>query len=487
MISKNLSATRTEFFFELLAITNQPFQENQETMNGKQEDCIIYLHFPFFIGIGISEKIELVEFQRELNAINKDKSIAVSLNNEFEIAKPKYLDEILQRNFKLTLQTLSVRSKRFSDDCLQKHEDFLFRMVDSVITIFDTGIAVGHFKFKIYFRKDLTANSIYNAYKHLQSQFEPLERKRDGSSKEPEISKIIWELISLLTHARTELSKIKPKDGGVGELPTAYYTYPLFFIQKARMEDLKEFLSLLYLRPSKELVSNDELLKAYNSNTSVMSDEFFVAKWDAAVCSLMDEKNSDTLSDLLDLSSYVWNSEYEMETYLTEQLQALTVTKLTTAQARERLSQIQRLKIRVKEVQGIYTRISVSLWTGVLHILDKILYESWNLTKLDKSLNDKMNNLSLNYQYIVDEEERLHNSKLNKTLLNLQRLSIPLAIMIGLLPIISDKDIHDKGLFSSFPAVPIFFGILITAIFLVASYFIINILGNKIKSKEESY
>jgi hypothetical protein len=93
------------------------------------------------------------------------------------------------------------------------------------------------------------------------------------------------------------------------------------------MEDLKEFLSLLYLRPKKELVSYGELLKAYNSNTSIMSDEFFVGKWDAAVCSLMDENNSDTLTSILELCSYVWNSEYEMETYLAGQLQRFVLAE----------------------------------------------------------------------------------------------------------------------------------------------------------------
>ncbi len=85
-----------------------------------------------------------------------------------------------------------------------------------------------------------------------------------------------------------------------------------------------------------------------------------------------------------------------------------------------------------------------------------------------------MDTLSFNYQYIVDEEEQTHNFKLNRTLLNLQRLSIPLAIMIGLLPIIADKDIYENGLLTKFPIVPTFIGVLVTVIILVASYLIIN-------------
>lgn len=445
----------------------------QEGVDNKLESCIIYLHFPFYIGVGIEERINLLKLESILKNKIANTPITLSVNDEFQIAKPKYLEELLHRQFTVSMQTLSLKWDKVADDIIPPHEDFLIKMLDSVVTIFNTGIAIGHFKFKIFFRKEFRPSSIFNAYKHIQSQFDPLEQKREQTHFEPEICKIVWDLIDILSSVRTEIAKSK-SEAKNNEIPTAYYTYPLFFVPKTKIEDMKEFLCLLYLRPDNKLVSNNELTKAFNSNTSVMQDEFFAAKWDAAVCGLMDENNADTLAGILMFSSYIWNSEYEMEAYLTGQLQALTVIELSTLEARQQLSHIRELKIRVREVQGIYARISVSLWTGILHIFDKILFESWNLTKLEKSLNDKMDNLSFNYQYIVDEEEQTHNSKLNRALLNLQRLSIPLAIMIGLLPIIADKEIYKNGFLTEFPTVPTLIGVLVTVIILLASYFVIN-------------
>ncbi len=461
-------------------------RNQEETKNSKLKSCIIYLHFPFYIGVGISERLNLFEFEKILRNKIGNTPVTLSMNNEFQISKPRYLEELLNREFVVSLHTLNLKWDRLSDDIVPRHEDFIIRMLDSVITIFNTGIAIGHFKFKIYFRKEFGSCSVYNAYKHIQNQFEPLERKREQTNSEPEISKNVWDLIRILSLGRAQIADSKSEPSI--EMPTAYYTYPLFFIPINKMEEMKEFLCLLYLRPSKELVSHDELIKAYNSNTSVMYDEFFAAKWDAAVCGLMEENNSDTLAEILELSSYIWNSEYEMEAYLANQLQSLKVAELSTPKARQELSHIRDLKIRVREVQGIYAQISVSLWTGILHIFDKILFESWNLTKLEKSLNDKMDNLSFNYQYIVDQEEQTHNYKLNKILLNLQRLSIPLAIMIGLLPIIADKEIYQNGVsWERFPILPIFVGVLITVIILVASYVVINNLSNKTMRKNGSF
>jgi hypothetical protein len=183
--------------------------------------------------VGISDRINLLEFERILRNKIADKPITLSINDEFEIAKPQYLEQLFLRNFVVNLQTLSLKWNRLSDEILPAHADFLIRMLDSVITIFDTGIAVGHFKFKIYFRKGISSDSVYNAYKHIQTQFEPLERKREQSSLEPEVCKIVWELIELLSSVHAQIDGPRFETNSI-EIPTAYYTYPYFLFQRTK-------------------------------------------------------------------------------------------------------------------------------------------------------------------------------------------------------------------------------------------------------------
>jgi hypothetical protein len=451
----------------------EPNMKPEKILQYSDEDniCDIYFHFPFYIGVQIGEDrfermYEITKTIFETNALHS--VVVIDLCHSIEIATPKSMRDYSKRQFFVNEKTICIRyidltsNDGISNNVTSENAEYSSILQEAYLSIFKTGIGIGHLKFRITFKGKVNSTLIYQAFREIYCQLEPLELEEDNKN-ESKISQIMLNGIKLIRSSASVFCNGRKIEETLGPV---FYIYPLFHVKSIRYENFNDFLSLLYLRSDNQKVAKPELERALYSNASIYGNEYFVAMWDASLAGgyLLDEEICGSYERILEISSYVWNSMYTVDNYISERLDKMLIVKDNTdakegrssqgrfaslksvptpydkmQDAKNQLLEIQNLRIMAKNIQSSYTSVKVSLWAGAIQVFDKILIDAWGLNQLEKSIRDKIEMLTFAYQNTIHEIESAEISYTNKALVTFQRIAIPLAALIGLLPVIADR------------------------------------------------
>jgi hypothetical protein len=405
----------------------------------------LYLHIPFDIGfkLGNISESTLQMIREALENVDKEKIMIIK---KTEIIKPKPLQEIFKAESNISQMVVRINLNDLISNKILETDKSKVNFTDSYINLYDTGIGIGHFKFQFVLDTEISPSRIYQAFLCIFQQLETLERELKPGEKEPSLSNEVRGVITKLRQIghKTTLNKDTVDDDAIEELfirkvsSPIFYIYPLFYLPSVEnIHKAKEYICLSFLRPENKEVVQHEIESAISYNTQYFANEFLIVKWDAALAggSSVDEITCESFQNILETCSYIWNSMYIIDGYISNDLKKLTTGHFTLEieKAKKNLNQIQMLRVEATKIQGIYSDIIVSLWASATQVFEKILTNSWNISGLQKSLQEKIDLLTYLYDYIVDESQNKLNTKISNGLSLLQIMSIPLTIVFALL------------------------------------------------------
>lgn len=446
----------------------------------------LYLHIPFDIGfkIGVISHSTLEIIRECLENIDDEK---VFILGQTEIVKPKPLQEIIKAESNIHQATVRVNLDDLIVNKSLENNKCKIILTESYISLHDTGIGICRFKYEIVLNKEISPDRIYSSFIHIYHQLETLERDLEPGEIESNVSSVTRDMINKLRAVRHRivLNEDATDENDMDEIfdrqttSLVFYIYPLFYLPSVEdIQSAKEYICLSFLRPNNEEVIEQEIDAAISYNTQSFNTEFLVVKWDAAITggSSVDKNISESFESILEICSYIWNSMYVIDGYIANKLKKLTSEqfKLDVEEARKNLNQIQILRVEATRIQGIYGDIIVSLWASATQVFERILTNSWNINKLQKSLQEKIDLLAFMYDYIVDESDRIITGSMNTSAYIIQRIAIPIAAVIAILPFLTEPIISNR-LLGSFLNVQwlLFVDVLIlTILAIIISYFI---------------
>lgn len=399
------------------------------------KNCSIYYHFPFDIGCTFDTRLsEFADF------------LDIALHSYEPRVKPiqifRYELVEHQRIDAFSLSTpINIKLHISEGEKIQVNDKCEVQVVQSDINIFDSGIGICHLKFLLAFSHDITSETLYEASNDLYSHLAPLE-KGEGTT---EFSQEIKDAIVNIRNSAAEFFRDKVKES----FPRSYseqidYIYPLFYLGNAiNSEELKEFLCLLYLRPTNDYITKDEINKTFLSNSVVYNNNFFLISWEGSITAgtSTNEQVADSNARIIEIASYVWYSLYVLDSHLSKEIGKLLSTgnsTITLTDSEEQLSVIRNLRVFANGVLESHRNIRVSLWGSVIQIFDKILKEAWVVDRLENAIHEKMDLLTTVYRDTVDSIERQHNMQISKSVFNLQIIGFALASAIAIFPFIAE-------------------------------------------------
>jgi hypothetical protein len=443
----------------------------------KSSSCYIYFHFPFDIGFKLGKHIKLLDSIINNKLKNENLDVSAYIEENIEILKPGYL-KFIKRDFNIVTDTIFIDLDKLWHNYSFSNQNFDFSLCASHIRIFDTGIGIGSLKFKIDFRGNLKSKGVYDAFRILYSLLSPLEEEESKRSKCHRITATFDKIITLIYDTSNSFEESLKIDIEQRKKEPILYIYPLFYIQDIHNSDqLKEFCCLLFLRPYSHQVSDRKLKQIASSETILFDGEYFIPFWDAALAAgdIIDDKMVDSYQTYLEISSYIYNSMFILESHLSDQIHFLSTNQTVThGQILDRLSIIKTMRIEINNVQDLYNRVMVSLWAGAIDTFNRILFDAWNFRRLQKSLEEKISLLDFINQSIIDDREKEMNHSIDKALYLFQRMAIPLALVIAILPFLPTSlimsNMHFQGIDGKW--LLLLDAIILTLITLIASYLI---------------
>ena len=416
----------------------------------------LYLHIPFDIGFKMGNLPERLEKIKE--SLGNISGNNISIVRKTEIVKPKPLQEIFKAESNISETVVNVNLYDLIAEKTIENSEFKSFTRDSYINIYDTGIGIGHFKYEVILKNNISPQRIFNAFLSIYRQLETLERELsvneiESNSSAAVIRDTIIRLRSMSsgTTANRDLTEQNIKDRTFDRPNDSLvlYIYPLFYLPF--VDDLqmaRDYICLSFLRPNNQEVNRQELNTAILFNTQSFNSEFLLVKWDAAITggSSVDERASESFENILEICSYIWNSMFIIEAYVGTKLKELTneQSHLGAEKARKNLDQIQILRVEATNIQGIYSTILVSVWASATQVFERILINSWNLNKIQKSLVEKIDLLAFMYEYTVHESETNVTDRMNTSVYLFQRIAIPIAAVIAILPFLTEPIISNR-------------------------------------------
>lgn len=452
---------------------------------GRNKTFYLYFHIPFDIGFkigGITKgTLEIIR-----KCLEKE-SEKITILSQTEIVKPKPLQEIFKGESNVSLSVIHLDlNDLIVNKAFEINKCKIFTK-ECYITVYDTGIGIGHLKYEIVLNTEISPNKIYETFIDIYKQLETLERDLKPEEIESDSASVVRNMINKLRNIRDCIvsNNDTPKDNTKDKIfdrqtdGLVLYIYPLFYLPSVNnIQVAYEYVCLSFLRPKNEEVIRQELESAISFNTQSFTSEFLLVKWDAAITggSSVDERTCESFENILEICSYIWNSMYIFEGYIGNELRNLTTKqfKLDAREARKKLDQIQILRVEAARIQGIYGDIIVSLWASATQVFEKILTNSWNINKLQKSLQEKIDLLTFIYDFTVDESERTITDQMNTTAYIFQRIAIPIAAVIAILPFLTEPIISNRllGSFLDVKWLLLLDALILTILSVIISYII---------------
>jgi hypothetical protein len=318
-------------------------------------------------------------------------------------------------------------------------EGLVAEVGEADISIFPMGIAIGHIKFTLESTKRIGSRDLYL----MESAIFWNVRSLMAASPESELSAALRASIEAIKRSIASFFA----ESGMAPLPRTPskkvdYFYPLYYVDGPLTRDeVRNFLCLLYMRPSNESISSEELEKALNSNASIFSSAWLITGGEGAIMagSEFSGAKGDSYSRALEVVGYVWYTMFILDAYLSTQLKELTKTppeELTLRKSEDQLSRIRQLRALIHDTLEEYRNIRVSLWASVIRIFDAMFQAGWDVNRIEESVNRKLELIDYIYRDITDGIERTYNFEMNRAIFVLQRSAFALAGALGIVPLL---------------------------------------------------
>jgi hypothetical protein len=307
------------------------------------------------------------------------------------------------------------------------------------VSIFPMGIGIVHIKFRLETAKRIEPRHLYAMEAEIFRNVRALQTS--------------WPETELSAALRTALQAINGSISSFfAELGTAPlertpskkvdYFYPLYYIDDSlTCDDIRNFLCLLYMCPSSELISREELERALDSNTSIIRGAWLYTGGEGAIMagSEFSAARGDSYSRALEIVGYVWYAMFILDAYLSTQLKELMkipAQELTLRKAEYHLRRIRQLRVLINDTLEEYRNIRVSLWASIIRIFDMMFQEAWDVKRIEESIDRKLQLIDYIYRDITDAIERNHNFEMSRTIFVLEWSAFTLAGALGILPLL---------------------------------------------------
>jgi len=271
-------------------------------------------------------------------------------------------------------------------------EGLTAEVAEADVSIFPMGIAIGHIKFLVNATREIDARDLYLMEAEIFRNCRALQTAWPESQLSASLRRAIdaiRESVATFFGGSGMTTLIREPSHRVD------YFYPLYYIgANVSPDGIRKYLCLLYMRPSNESISSEELERALRSNASVFSEAWLIAGGEGAIMAGTEFSGArgESYSRALEIASYVWYTMFILDAYLSAQIKQILNTpidQLTLRDTEEQLKRIRNSRALVHDTLEEYRNIRVSLWASIIRIFDR-LFEVVDVDRIEQSVNGKL-------------------------------------------------------------------------------------------------